>query len=66
MAKTSLDLKDRKILYWLDINSRQSNAKIAKKTGLSKQVVGFRIKRLIKEHIIHSFYTVIDISKLGF
>ncbi len=61
-----LDLKDRRILYELDINSRQSNADIARKVGLSKQVVGFRIKRLLKEGIIFSFHTVVDISKLGF
>lgn len=66
MSKIKLDLKDRKILYWLDINSRQSNARIAKKTGLSKQVVGFRIKRMIKEKLLSAFYSVIDISKLGF
>jgi len=61
-----LDVKDRKLLYELDINSRQSNSEIAKKIGLSKQVVGFRIKRLIKENVISFFYSVIDISKLGF
>lgn len=61
-----LDLKDRKILYELDVNSRQSNSEIAKKVGLSKQVVGFRIKRLINQGLISSFYTVIDTSKLGF
>lgn len=64
--KIKLDIKDRKILYQLDINSRQSNSEIAKKVGLSKQVVGFRISRLAKEKIFSSFYTVIDISKLGF
>lgn len=63
---TKLDLKDRKILYQLDLNSRQSNSEIAKKVGLSKQVVGFRINRLIREKVISSFYPVIDISKLGF
>ena len=61
-----LDVKDKKLLYWLDINSRQSNSLIAKKIGLSKQVVGFRIKRLLKENMISSFHTVIDIAKLGF
>lgn len=61
-----LDLKDRKVLYELDINSRQPNSEIAKKVGLSKQVVGFRIKRLVTEKVISSFYSVIDISKLGF
>lgn len=61
-----LDVKDRKILYELDVNSRQTNSEIAKKVGLSKQVVGFRIKRLVKEKLILFFYSVIDISKLGF
>ena len=61
-----LDVKDRKILYELDVNSRQTNSEMAKKVGLSKQVVGFRIKRLIKENLISFFYSVIDISKLGF
>ncbi|MFC1753160.1 Lrp/AsnC family transcriptional regulator [Thermoproteota archaeon] len=61
-----LDLKDRKILHELDVNSRYSNAEIARKVGLSKQVVGFRIKRLMKESIITQFYTIIDTSKLGF
>ena len=61
-----LDVKDRKILYELDVSSRQTNSEIAKKVGLSKQVVGFRIKRLIEEKIISFFYSVIDISKLGF
>jgi DNA-binding Lrp family transcriptional regulator len=64
--KVKLDLKDRKILYQLDINSGQTNSEIAKKVGLSKQVVGFRINRLCKEKVISSFYSVIDISKLGF
>ncbi|MBT3405967.1 Lrp/AsnC family transcriptional regulator [Candidatus Woesearchaeota archaeon] len=61
-----MDLKDRKILYQLDVNSRQTNSEIAKKVGLSKQVVGFRIKKLIEEKVISFFYSVIDISKLGF
>ena len=61
-----LDVKDKKILYQLDVNSRQPNSEIAKKVGLSKQVVGFRIKRLIKEKLITSFYSIVDISKLGF
>ncbi len=65
MAK-KLDVKDRKILYELDVNSRQTNSEIAKKVGLSKQVVGFRIKRLLKDKLILFFYSVIDISKLGF
>lgn len=59
-------MKDKKILYQLDVNSRQPNSEIAKKVGLSKQVVGFRVKRLVDEEVINVFYSVIDISKLGF
>ena len=60
-----LDIVDRRILYQLDVNSRQSNSSIGKKINSSKQVVGFRLKRFIEKNII-SFHTVIDISKLGF
>jgi len=61
-----LDLKDRKILYWLDIDCRQTNSEIGKKVGLSKQVVDYRINRLLKDNIITRFVTVIDTYKLGF
>ena len=61
-----LDKKNKWIIYHLDQNSRQTNSEIAKKVGLSKQVVGLRIKQLTKEKVISSFYSVIDISKLGF
>ncbi|MEK6893567.1 MAG: Lrp/AsnC family transcriptional regulator [Nanoarchaeota archaeon] len=62
----SLDLKDKKILYYLDRNARQSNAEIARSAGISKQVVGFRIKKFIDDAIISFFYTIVDVSKFGF
>ncbi len=61
-----LDLKDKKILYELDLNARQSNNQIAKKVGLSKDVVNYRIKRMEEEGIIKYFVTVIDTTKLGY
>jgi DNA-binding Lrp family transcriptional regulator len=61
-----LDLKNRKILYQLDINSRQSNAEIAKKVRLSKDAVGYRIKRLEEEGIIRGYRAVVDSSRLGY
>ena len=60
-----LDLKDRKILYELDSNSRQSFHKIAKKVGLSKDSVIYRVKRLQREGIIKQFHTLINVGKLG-
>src|SRR3989344_2927099 len=61
-----LDVKDKRILFELDRDCRQSNSEIARKVGLSKQVVGFRIQKLVENKVISSFFAVIDISKLGF
>jgi DNA-binding Lrp family transcriptional regulator len=61
-----LDKKDKKILYELDINSRQSLSMIGKKVGLAKSIVAYRIKRLTNMGVIQSYYTVIDLYKLGF
>jgi len=61
-----LDLKDRKILYELDLNCRQSNSQIGKKVGLKRDVVAYRIKKLQDEGIIKNFWTFIDTFKLGY
>lgn len=61
-----IDVKDKKILFELDMDCRQSLSQIGKKVGLSKSIVSYRIKRLKKMGIIDSFYTVIDLYKLGF
>jgi len=61
-----LDLKDRKILYELDLNCRQSNAQIGKKVGLKRDVVTYRIKKLEENGIIKNYWTLIDTFKLGY
>ena len=61
-----LDLKDRKILYQLDLNCRQSNNQIGKKVGLSKEVVNYRIKRMQDLGVITCFWTAINSLKLGY
>jgi DNA-binding Lrp family transcriptional regulator len=63
---TKIDLKDRKILYELDLNCRQSNTQIGKKVGLKRDVVAYRINRMREEGIIKNFWTVIDTFKLGY
>ncbi|MBW2990315.1 Lrp/AsnC family transcriptional regulator [Candidatus Woesearchaeota archaeon] len=60
-----LTKKDQRILFELDQNSRQTDSQIAKKIGLSKQVVNYRINNLLKKKIISEFYTTLDIAKLG-
>jgi len=61
-----IDLKDRKILYELDLDARQSLTQIGKKVGLKKDMVSYRIKRMQAEGIIKNFVTVIDAYKLGY
>ena len=62
----NLDLKDRKILYYLDGNCRQSNTQIGKHVGLKRDVVLYRINNLINNEIISNFYTEINTFKLGY
>lgn len=61
-----LDLKDKRILYELDKNSRLSSSQIAKKVKLNKNTVNYKIKRLEDLGVIKGYYAVIDSSKLGF
>ncbi len=61
-----LTIKDRKILYELDTDSRQPYNKIGKRVGLSKDSVSYRIERLKRTGIIKQFHTLIDVGKLGF
>jgi DNA-binding Lrp family transcriptional regulator len=63
---SKLTLKDKRILKELDLDARQSNSKIAKKTRLSKNIVNYRIKRLQEIGIIKGFNTIFDYSKLGY
>jgi|SRR3989344_1528969 len=60
-----LDRKDRNLLYQLDINSRQSASKIGKIISLSKEVVNYRIKRLLEAGIINKFMTLMNTANLG-
>ena len=61
-----LDLKDKKILTLLDEDARLSNSQIAKKVGLSKPAVEYRLRRVEKNKVIFKFYTVIDFTKLRY
>ena len=63
---TRIDLKNRKILYELDLNCRQSNTQIGKKVGLKKDVVAYRIKKMQDEGVIKNFWTAFDTFKLGY
>ncbi len=61
-----IDTKDKKIIYELDKDSRQTNKQIARMVGTSEQVVGNRIKRLQKQGIIEYFFVRTNPSVAGY
>ncbi len=61
-----LDIKDRKIIEVLSRNSRTPITRIAKILSYSKEVVKYRIDKLVKDNVITDFFAVIDSSKLGY
>ncbi len=63
---SKLDLKDHKIMHELDLNCRRSNSQIAKKVGLSRDSVNYRINKLLEKGHINYFMTIINTMKLGF
>lgn len=66
--KTSLPLDplDRKLLYYLDINSRQSTTQLAKKTGSNKDTINYRLHRLTEQKIVTRFTTATNTAYLGY
>ena len=60
-----IDLKDKKILFALDMNARMPITELAKTVGLSRQVVEYRIKRMQKEGIIWGAIAVFDSVVVG-
>ena len=60
-----MDAKDYRILAELDKECRQSNSQVGRKVGLSKEVVKYRIDKMIGAGIIIRFHTVINYFKLG-
>lgn len=61
-----LSMKDRRIIRELNKNSRQSFSNIGKKVGLPKNVVNYRVKKLIDNGVITLFCTTINRAKLGY
>jgi|SRR3989338_6701590 len=65
-TEIKLDLKDKKILFELDFHARLSYSELARKVGLSKQGVEYKVNNLIKKGIIKGFYPVLNVPELGY
>jgi len=60
-----LDLRDKKLLFELDKNSRISLADLAKKLKTSKEVIHYRLNNLINNKVILRFHTVPATYRFG-
>ncbi|MBN2051947.1 Lrp/AsnC family transcriptional regulator [Candidatus Woesearchaeota archaeon] len=61
-----LDLKEKRMLYELDVNARVSTTRLAKKVKLSQPAAHYRLNNLIKKGIIKFFLTNIDYGFFGY
>ncbi len=61
-----LTIKDKKILWLLENNARQSHSVIGKKVGLSRESVRYRIKQLEKKGVIQKYTVVTNVEQFGF
>lgn len=61
-----LDIKDRKLLYYLSQDSRMSHTQLAKRISLSKNAVKYRITRLKNLGIITQFTSTINLGALRY
>ncbi len=61
-----MDLTDKKILYELDRNSRQSYSSIAKALKTSPQVVKYRVESLYSSGLLEYCWPMIEYRKAGY
>ncbi|MBN8549700.1 MAG: Lrp/AsnC family transcriptional regulator [Deltaproteobacteria bacterium] len=60
-----IDPLDKRILYELDLNARQSIADLSRQLKLNRDRIIYRIKRLQDEGILTGFTTAVNFCKLG-
>ncbi|MBI2631387.1 Lrp/AsnC family transcriptional regulator [Candidatus Pacearchaeota archaeon] len=60
------DIKDQKLMYWLDQNSRATNKELGKKVGISEQAIGYKLKRLEEKGAIKRYVTFVNTPALGY
>jgi Lrp/AsnC family leucine-responsive transcriptional regulator len=61
-----IDIRDRKLLYYLSQDSRISYTQLAKKVSLSKNAVKYRITRLKNLGVITQFTSTINLGALRY
>ncbi len=63
---TKLDKKDKELLYLLNENCRLTQTQLSKKVHLSRELVKYRLAKLVREKYILGFNLVVSNKKLHF
>lgn len=61
-----MNKNDYRILLELDKNARTTYKQLAKNAQISKESAQYRVKQLINKNILTGFYSILDVSKLGY
>lgn len=61
-----LDRLDKRLIYELEKDSSQAISELAKRVKRSKEVVGFRIRRLQRDGILLGCSAIVDMARLGY
>ena len=61
----NMDSLDKKIIFELDRNARQSISQLSKKLKKNRNVIEYRIKTLEEKGIIRQYITTLDPGTLG-
>lgn len=62
----NLDVKDKKLLFEIDLDARKTYSELAKILSMSKRGVEYKWKNLEEEKLILNYFPVLDLSKLGY
>ncbi|MFH2021472.1 MAG: Lrp/AsnC family transcriptional regulator [archaeon] len=60
-----LDIKDKKILKELFRDGRIPFSLVAKKVGMSKEVVNYRVNKMLERGLLLGFNSVYDVKRIG-
>ncbi|NYZ79821.1 Lrp/AsnC family transcriptional regulator [Candidatus Micrarchaeota archaeon] len=64
--QVKLDSKDKKILKSLYDNCRKNVSEVEKETGLRRDSIVYRLKRLVAKKVIRSFTPILNPAVLGY
>ena len=66
MSEVKLDARDRRLLFELGLDSRQSLTALAGKLRMSKEAVHYRLQKLIEQGVILKLFAQFDSKSFGF